>query len=95
MALAGVEKDLSALCRKMGLSADLGLLNQAWEAEMGSWGGRARVVALDHFSLVVEVDSSTAMQEVSLRRRELLRRLNRYFPSPFLQQITLRMAHGD
>ena len=73
------------------LSAELSL---AWEAEMGGWSRLARVVALDRFSLVVEVDSSPALQELSLRRQELVRRLNRHFEAPFIKHITVRMSQN-
>jgi len=95
MALAPIQREVQTFCRQSGLSERLPLLERAWQAEMGGWEGVARIAALDHFSLVVEVKSSPAMQEISLRRRELVRRLNRYFETPFLRDMTVRMTTND
>jgi hypothetical protein len=92
--LASVEHKVNDVCRRLGLSQELALVEKAWEAEMGGWSRLAQLVAIDRFSLVVEVTSSPALQELSLRRKELLRRLNRHFETPFIKQMTVRMAHG-
>jgi hypothetical protein len=91
----GTQDGAANLFRKMGLGTNLALLDRAWESEIGSLAASARIVAIDNAALVVEVNSSVAMQELNLRRQELLRRMNRYFPDRFLKQITVRMAqHG-
>jgi hypothetical protein len=56
--------------------------------------GMAKIVALDNQALLVEVTSSPAMQEITLRRKELLRRMNRYFKDPFIKDIQVRMAQN-
>ncbi len=61
---------------------------------MGGWGRLAKIVALDKGALVVEVNSSPAMQEVSLRRKELIRRLNRHFQTPFIHHLTVRISEN-
>ena len=86
---------MESLCRQLGVSNHLPILERAWQAEMGGWEKMARIAAIENFSLIVEVSSSPAMQEMNLRRRELVRRLNRYFKVPFLRDITVRMMNGD
>jgi len=71
---------------------DLSVLERAWTIEIGAMGGAARVAALDRSTLVVETLSSAAMQEILLRRRELIRRINKHFQSPLIEQMTVRMA---
>ena len=94
--LQTLEQSATHLCRKLGLSEDLSVLGRAWEAEVGALATMARIVALERDTLVVEVDSSAAHQELCLRRRELVRRINRHFVAPFLKQISLRIARdGD
>ncbi|MFA5975309.1 MAG: DciA family protein [Elusimicrobiota bacterium] len=95
MALSPIQQEVRSFCREKGLSNHLPLLEKAWQAEMGGWDGQARIVALDNFSLIVEVKSSPAMQEINLRRRELVRRLNRYFQKAFLRDISVRMMSDD
>ncbi len=94
MALEPIQSEMAGLTRKLMLSIDLSVLERAWESEIGSLGGVARLVAVDRNVLVIEASSSAAMQEVVLRRRELIRRMNRHFPQPFIQQMTVRMADG-
>jgi len=90
--LKHVHQEAQDLTRQLGLSECLILLDRAWEAEVGRLAEWARIVALDRSALVVEVDSSPAMQELTLRRRELVRRLNRHFPEEWVKQITVRMS---
>ena len=96
MALAPISQDAHTVSRKLGLSTDLMMIDHAWNLEIGSLRDVARIVALDNASLVVETDSHTVMQEVSLRRKELVRKLNRHLPEPILRYITVRItqSHG-
>ena len=95
MALAHVERGALNLTRQLRLSENLAMLDHAWETELGGLARVARMVALDRDSLVVEVDSAPAMQEISLRRKEFIRRLNRHFHEEFIKQITVRTSdHG-
>jgi len=92
VALASVSQELPELSKKLGLSPDLLILENVWEQEVGGLREFARVAALDHASLVIEVDSAVVMQEISLRRRELVRKLNKHLPAPFIQQIHVRIS---
>ena len=95
MALQWLHQQAKSVSRQLGLSEDLALLERAWQAEIGGLACWARIVAIERGSLVVEVDSSPAMQELSLRRRELIRRVNNHFPSPLIRHLTIQMAnHG-
>ena len=51
---------------------------------------------MDRDALIVEADSAVVMQELSLRRRELIRKLNRHLPVPFIRFINVRISqnHG-
>lgn len=93
--LAGVREDIEAISRQLNLSAELGLIDKAWNAEIGALGGAVRIAAIDRRQLVIEALTSAALQEVSLRRRELVRRMNKHFLKPLIDGITVRMAsHG-
>jgi hypothetical protein len=95
MALASADTTISRLTQELGLSTDLVLLEKAWQAEVGGLGVYARIRAIDKKSLVVEVDSPVAFQELSLRRRELVRRLNTHLSTPRLLHLTLRTSRSD
>jgi len=90
MALAHIEQGVQRITQQLGLSENLALLDRAWEAELGGLTKLARIIALDHDALVVEVISAPAMQELYLRKKELIRRINRHFPSPFIKWLNLR-----
>lgn len=94
--LAPVREDMSRLSRQLGLSEGLGLLERAWQSEIGDLARWARLVALERSSLVVETSSSAAMQEIALRKRELIRRINQHLPPGSIKGLTVRMAshHG-
>jgi hypothetical protein len=92
MALQSISEPAQIFCRKIGLSEELALLEQAWEAEAGGLAGVARVVAIERNALIVEAASAPAMQELNLRRREMVRRVNRHFAKPFLTQLFVRIA---
>jgi len=96
VALAPIAQDVHGLSKKLGLSTDLAVIEHAWNLEVGGIREFARISALDNAALVIEVDSSSVMQEISLRRRELIRKLNKHLPEPFLRQITVRISqhHG-
>lgn len=68
------------------------MIDRAWEAEVGGLAKFARIVAVDRESLVVEVNSSSAMHELALRKKELVRRMNQHFHPPFIKWLTLRTA---
>jgi len=96
MALQALTRDVERFTRKLGIQSDLAFLDAAWEREMGAWGGMAKLAALDHQTLVIEVQSSAAMQEINLRRNELVRRLNTHFPAPWIRGLSVKMAqYGD
>ncbi len=95
MALAPISQDVQTVSQKLGLSTDLAMIEHAWNLEVGPLRDLARISALDNASLVIEVDSHTVMQELSLRRRELVRKLNNHLPIPFIRQMTVRIGnHG-
>jgi len=96
VALAPIAQAVQAFSKKLGLSTDLMILGHAWDFEVGRLREFARITALDHDSLVVEVDSHAVMQEISLRRRELVRKLNNHLPNPRVHRIAVRLSqsHG-
>jgi hypothetical protein len=96
LSFAPIAHEAEKFTRKLGLSSDLAMIERAWTLEMGGLKDLARIVALDNSALVIEVDSHAVMQEVTLRRRELVRKLNKHFPEPLLNQISVRISqyHG-
>ncbi len=92
MALAALSPLVERLQSKFGLEGSLPVLEMAWQQETGTWGSSVEMAAVDNGVLVVEAKSAAAMQELSFRRKELLRRLNKHFPKPWIHNVTVRLA---
>ena len=92
MALSPIGKEVQSFSQRLGLTEELSFLERAWEAEVGPIARLANIVAIDGEALVVEVSSSPAMQELTLRRKELIRRMNKHFRVPFLKYIQIKVA---
>jgi hypothetical protein len=89
--LSHIETGAKRLTRQLGLSHHLSLLERAWDMELGGLAKMVRIVALDRGGLVVEADSAPAVQEISLRRKELIRRLNKHFAGDVVENLTVRI----
>ena len=92
MALAPIAPKARELTEKLGLTSDLSMIERAWRIEIGALQDVARILALDHGGLVVETDSNVVMQEISLRRGELVRKLNSHLRAPLIRQIIVRLS---
>jgi predicted nucleic acid-binding Zn ribbon protein len=79
MAFNRSEEIIQALRRQLGLTDDLFVAAQIWEKELGALAPAARVVAIKKGVLIVEVASSAHFQELNLRKRSLVEKINQYF----------------
>ena len=88
---------LPALLREMGLEA--GIMGwravREWPDAVGPQvARRARAVSFQKGTLVVEVDGSAWLQELSILKRDLVRRVNQRLGTSFVQDISLIHARG-
>ena len=71
-----------------GLNTDrLAILDAVWKKEIGRLHDHCEILGVDKGCLVIKTDSSVAANELSMRNKQLLRSLNRYFARPWLKQI--------
>jgi hypothetical protein len=70
---------LGALQRQLGLNEDMYTVLQVWEKELGPLAQQVTLAAIKKGDLIVEVASSAHLQEMTMRRRDLVRKLNQYF----------------
>lgn len=96
MALASISQEAQQVTRKLGLTSELGMIDHAWSREIGRLKDHLQILAIDNGTLVLEARSHAAMQEMLLRRKELIRKMNNHFSSALLHNITVRIAqsHG-
>ena len=88
---------LPELLRELGLEA--GMMGwravREWPDAVGPQvARRARAVAFQEGTLVVEVDGSAWLHELSILRRELVRQLNRRLGGPHVRDLRLINARG-
>lgn len=67
------------LKRQLGLDEKTYAVLKIWEKEMGPQMKYARLSGVKKGTLMVEVDSSVHLQELVLRRRELIKKINQHF----------------
>ncbi|MHB9155189.1 MAG: DUF721 domain-containing protein [Endomicrobiales bacterium] len=79
MAFKTSDELIGALKKQLGLDEKMFVVIQVWDKEAGEHAAYARLAGLKKGMLLVEVDSSVHFQELSLRRRELARKINQYF----------------
>ncbi len=68
------------------------MIEHAWALEIGSLKNFVRILAIDNGTLVLEADSHAAMQNILLRRKELVRKMNKHFAAPLLKNFTVRIS---
>ncbi len=69
---------------------------EIWDRMLGREAERARAVGLKGSDLCVEVDSSARLHDLTLRKRQLIKKLNGHFgPRPFISDIIFSLAGGD
>lgn len=71
--------DIIALLRKqLGLDERTYAVMQAWEREAGAFASHATIAGIKNGTLVIEVSTPVHFQELTLRKRELLNKINQY-----------------
>ncbi|MFA6583392.1 MAG: DciA family protein [Elusimicrobiaceae bacterium] len=63
------------------------ILNTIWEKEAGRMCAHWNLDAVQGGVIYVKVKSSAAAQELSVRQTAMVRNLNKYFDSPWIQTI--------
>lgn len=67
------------LKKQLGLDEKTYAVLKIWEKEMGPQMKYAALAGIKKGVLMVEVDSSVHLQEMTLRRRDLIRKINQHF----------------
>jgi hypothetical protein len=83
---------INLLKRQLGLDENTYAVMQIWERELGPLAKYAELVAFQKRQLIVEVASSVHLQEMTLRRRDLINKINQYFGrEKVVKDIKLRL----
>jgi hypothetical protein len=79
MAFTESSSIIEALKRSLGLDENISTVIRIWEREMGAQSRHVKLAGFKKGQLIVDVSSSAHMQEITLRRREIINKINQYF----------------
>ena len=65
--------------RQLGLDEKMYTVIKVWDKELGPLAKFATLEAINKGQLIVEVTSSSVFQEMSLRKKELVGKINQHF----------------
>jgi predicted nucleic acid-binding Zn ribbon protein len=83
---------IEQLQRQLGIDERLYAVQKVWESELGPLARHAEILGLKKGVLVIEADSNAVLHELTLRKREILNKLNQFFgENKFLKQIKLQI----
>jgi predicted nucleic acid-binding Zn ribbon protein len=82
-----IKQDVSQLLAGLGVTSDTYAPFNVWEKEAGNLAAICREPAIKGTVLYVTVQSPVYAQELVLRKRELLRKINGHFTKKMLSDI--------
>jgi hypothetical protein len=82
-----IKGDVAALLTGIGVTSDTYALFDVWEKEAGNLAAVCREPALKGTILYVSVQSPVYAQELSLRKHDLVRKINGHFSTKMLSDI--------
>jgi len=93
--LREVKEILKETLEKFNLSQESQKLFAIWEEELGELAKHAQIGNFREGKLVVEVDNSIYMQELSARRESIVERVNRRMGKRFIVEVRFRLGRID
>lgn len=79
MAFTQANEIVNLIKKQLGLDEKIYTVIQVWDKEVGPLSKFAELEAINKGQLIVEVSSSSVFQEMSLRRKELINKINQHF----------------
>ena len=79
MGLKSSNSIVNEVKKLLGLNEETGAVFSIWEKELGRLAKSAVIAGIQKKTLLVEVESSAHFQELNLRRKELIRKINGHF----------------
>ena len=79
MAFSQVGDFMSVVKRQLGLDDETLAIIKVWEKELGPLASKVKLVGVKSGVLLVEAVASVYIQEVTLRRNEILNKINQNF----------------
>jgi hypothetical protein len=79
MAFSQANEFMNVVKKQLGLDDETLAVIKIWEKELGALAKKAQLVGVKSGALMVEVEASAYLQEITLRRSEILHKINQHF----------------
>lgn len=87
---------IESLKKQLGLDEKFTTVIKIWDDVLGPLAKDAQLVGIKRGQLLVDVTSSAHFQELTLRRREIISKINQYFgKEAVVKDIRLRIKTED
>lgn len=70
---------LEKVKRQLGLDEKTHTVLMVWERELGAMAAGARIIGFKDGKVLAEADSNAHMQELVLRRKDIIKKINQHF----------------
>ncbi len=90
--LREIKEILKETLEKFNLSQENQKLFTIWQEELGELAKHAQIGNFREGKLVIEVDNSIYMQELSARRESIVERVNRRMGKRFIMEVRFRLG---
>ena len=90
MALVSIKEILKNTLYKFKIDGSTRDVYEAWDKKMGKFAKHAQVVSVKDDCVVVNVDNSVFLQELTLRKKEILDKLNKALKDRTVKNIRFR-----
>ncbi|MDR1196618.1 MAG: DUF721 domain-containing protein [Endomicrobium sp.] len=89
MPFTEVSEIMEAVKKELGLDEDFFAVIKVWEKELGISG--VEISGYKNGVIYAETDSSAAVNEIMIRKKEILKKLNQYLSSKKLKNINVKI----
>jgi hypothetical protein len=88
MAFSPVDQILNNIKKQLGLDADFVTLMKIWDKEVSM----AQICGYKNGTILAQTQSSAALAEINLRKREIIKRLNQYLGGRKIKDIKITIG---
>ncbi|MFH1368992.1 MAG: DUF721 domain-containing protein [Elusimicrobiota bacterium] len=79
MTLVPAQDIIGGLKRQLGLDEKMFTVLKIWDRELGPLAKHLKIVGVKNGQLIVEAESNVHLQEATVRRREIIKKINQHF----------------
>ena len=91
MPFTKVSEIMEAIKRELGLDEDFFIIAKVWEKELGIEG--VEISGYKNNVIYAQTDSSAAVNEIMIRKKEILKKLNQYIGGKKLKNINVKIRN--